>query len=61
MLTRQELEDLIKAWPDENGVSSDPDTYNAWLKRDHKPYAHIFDGLVQFGRTTKLLEKQNRH
>ena len=61
MLTRQELEDLIKAWPDKNGVSSDPDTYNAWLKRDHRPYAHIFDGLVEFGRTTKLLEKQNRH
>ena len=61
MLTRQELENLIKAWPDENGVSSDPDTYNAWLERDHRPYAHIFDGLVEFGRTTKLSEKQNKH
>ena len=61
MLTRQELEDLIRAWPDENGVSSDPDTYHACLERDYRPYVHIFDGLVEFGRTTKLSEKQNRH
>ncbi len=32
MLTKQELEDLIKAWPDENGETNDPDTYFNWLE-----------------------------
>ena len=30
MLTKQELEDLIKAWPDENGETNDPDTNKAY-------------------------------
>ena len=34
MLTRQELVKLIEAWPDENGVSSDPETYNAWMESE---------------------------
>ena len=36
MLTRQELEHLIKVWPDENGVSDDPETYNAWKESEQK-------------------------
>ena len=33
MLTKQRLENLIEAWPDENSVSSDPDTYKDWIKK----------------------------
>ena len=36
MLTRQELVKLIEAWPDENGVSSDHETYNAWMEIEKK-------------------------
>ena len=31
MLSSKQLDDLIRAWPDENGVSSDPETYAAWI------------------------------
>ena len=37
MLSKHELEEIIKAWPDENGNSSNPEIYNNWieLERDH--------------------------
>jgi hypothetical protein len=37
MLSKQELEEIIKAWPDENGNSSNPDVYFKWIEmeRDH--------------------------
>ena len=38
MLTRQELVKLIQAWPDENGVSSDPETHNAWMESEKKQF-----------------------
>ena len=31
MLSRKELEELIKAWPDENGVSSNSEIYDQWI------------------------------
>ena len=34
MLTKQELEDLIKAWPDENGETNDPDTVRRHINWD---------------------------
>ena len=41
MLTKQELEDLIKAWPDENGKTSDPDTYFNWLEKQRRYFAGV--------------------
>ena len=37
MLSKHELEEIIKAWPDEDGNSSNPEIYNNWieLERDH--------------------------
>ena len=37
MLSKHELEEIIKAWPDENGVSSNPEVYHKWIgmERDH--------------------------
>ena len=37
MLSKQELEEIIKAWPDESGVSSNPEVYYKWIaiERDH--------------------------
>ena len=31
MNTKQELELVIASWPDENGVSSNPEVYEGWL------------------------------
>ena len=31
MLSRKELEEIIKAWPDENGISSNPEIYDRWI------------------------------
>ena len=41
MLTKQELEDLIKAWPDENGETNDPDTYFNWLEKQRRYFAGV--------------------
>ena len=41
MLTKQELEDLIKAWPDENGETSDPDTYFNWIEKQRRYFAGV--------------------
>ena len=38
MLIRQELVKLIEAWPDESGVSSDPEAYNAWMEIEKKHF-----------------------
>ena len=37
MLSKHELEEIIKAWPDEDGKSSNPEVYNNWIEieRDH--------------------------
>ena len=31
MLSRKQLEEIIKVWPDENGVSSNPEVYDQWI------------------------------
>ena len=37
MLSKYEIEEIIEAWPDENGVSSNPEVYYKWIamERDH--------------------------
>jgi len=37
MLSKHELEEIIEAWPDENGNSSNPELYYNWIEmeRDH--------------------------
>ena len=63
MLSKQELEEIIRAWPDEGGNSSNPELYNHWIEmeRDHCRarirYAlglHRIEGLSD--RQYKLLE-----
>jgi hypothetical protein len=36
MLYKIALEQLIAAWPDENGYSSNPEIYDAWLERERR-------------------------
>ena len=37
MLSKYELEEIIKAWPDKDGVTSNPEVYHKWIlmERDH--------------------------
>ena len=44
MLSSKQLDNLIRAWPDENGVSSDPETYAAWI-RAQREHAGKFIGM----------------
>ena len=60
MLTRQELVKLIEAWPDENGVSSDPKTYNAWMESEKKQFWRLAREVLGFDRINALSEKQVR-
>jgi len=58
--TRQELEHLVKAWPDENGVSDDPETYNAWQESEQKQFWRLAREVLGLDRINALSEKQLR-
>ena len=60
MLTRQELEHLIKVWPDENGVSDDPETYNAWKESEQKQFWRLALLVLGADKINALSEKQAR-
>ena len=64
MLSRKELEEIIKAWPDENGISSNPEVFHNWIEieRDHCRtrirYALGYDRIEALSeRQYRLLEK----
>ena len=60
MLTKQELENLIEAWPDENGVSSYPATYDAWMESEQKQFWRLAREVLGFDKINALSEKQVR-
>ena len=64
MLSKKELEEIIKAWPDENGISSNPEVFHNWIEieRDHCRtrirYALGYDRIEALSeRQYRLLEK----
>jgi hypothetical protein len=58
MLTKTALEQLIAAWPDENGTSSNPEIYDAWLERERRYNARIVQNALGRDRIIALTEKQ---
>lgn len=58
MLTRKQLESLIKAWPDENGVSSDPETYDAYRKAERQQFIETVVNILGDERLEALSEGQ---
>ena len=59
-LSSKQLDDLIRAWPDENGVSSDPETYAAWI-RAQREHAGKFIGMaLGKKRLESLTEEQSK-
>ena len=36
MITKNHLKEIIEAWPDEQGNSSNPEIYEAWIERERR-------------------------
>ena len=45
MLSRKELEEIIKAWPDKDGKSSNPEVYENWLEMQKQTPYDMFVGV----------------
>ena len=58
MLSKIALEQLIAAWPDEDGSSSNPKIYEAWLERERRYDARIIQNALGRERILALTEKQ---
>ena len=58
MLSKTALEQLITAWPDEKGCSSNPEIYAAWLERERRYDARIIQNALGRDRILALTEKQ---
>ena len=58
MLTKQLLEKLLAAWPDENGFSHDPELYNTWLERTRRYDARIIQNALGHERILALSDRQ---
>ena len=46
MLSRKELEEIIKAWPDKDGKSSNPEVYENWLEMQKQYPTDMFFGVM---------------
>ena len=46
MLSKKELEDIIKAWPDKDGKSSNPEVYENWLEKQKQYPSDMFAGVI---------------
>ena len=58
MLSRKELEEIIKAWPDENGVSSNPEIYDKWIFSQNQYFVDKVYMALGNDRVDRLSEKQ---
>ena len=58
MLTKNHLQEIIEAWPDEQGYSSNPEIYEAWLERERRYDARIVQNALGRERILALTEKQ---
>ena len=60
MLTKQYIEDLIAAWPDEDGRSSNPEVFDAWVERERRYDGRIIQNALGAERILALTDKQKR-
>ena len=58
MLSRKQLEEIIKAWPDENGVSSNPEVYDQWIFSQNQYFVDKVYLALGTDRVDRLSEKQ---
>ena len=60
MLSRKQLEEIIKAWPDENGVSSNPEVYDQWIFSQNQYFVDKVYIALGKKRIDSLSEKQRK-
>ena len=58
MLTKNHLKEIIEAWPDEQGYSSNPEIYEAWTERERRYDARIIQNALGRDRILALTDKQ---
>ena len=60
MLSRKQLEEIIKAWPYENGVSSNPEVYDQWIFSQNQYFVDKVYIALGKKRIDSLSEKQRK-
>ena len=60
MLSKQYIEDLIAAWPDDDGHSSNPEVFDAWVERERRYDGRIIQNALGAERILALTDKQKR-
>ena len=58
MLSRKELEEIIKAWPDKNGVCSNPEVYDQWIFSQNQYFVDKVYMALGNDRVDRLSERQ---
>ena len=58
MITKDHLKEIIEAWPDEQGDSSNPDIYEAWIERERRYDARIIQNALGRDRILALTKNQ---
>ena len=58
MLSRKELEEIIKSWPDENGISSNPEVYDRWIFSQNQYFVDKVYIALGNDRVDHLSERQ---
>lgn len=58
MLPKDSLEAIIAAWPDENGVSSNPEVIERWLMMEHQYFVDKVHFALGTNRIDALTERQ---
>jgi len=47
MLSKYELEEIIRAWPDKDGISTNPEVHQAWLEQQKQLPLEMFEGVLE--------------
>ena len=58
MLNKQFLEQLINAWPDQEGHSRNPALYEDWVERERRYEGRIIQNALGLQRISSLSAKQ---
>ena len=58
MLSKKSLEELIIAWPDENGHSSNPRLFEQWEESEHLEDARLIQDALGLDRIHALSQSQ---
>ena len=58
MLSKKELEEIIAAWPDENGVSSNPELIERWKTKQNQCFVEKVHFALGIDRLNALSKRQ---